>query len=63
MFRNRSENELLMPVQVPLALTDEFAQDQLKQRQWEGFLRRGEVLLSSSESTCQLRGNGFLILQ
>jgi len=32
-----------LAAQVPLALTDEFAQDHLKQSQWEAFLRRGQV--------------------
>jgi len=45
---NRRGTEL--PVEAPLALTEEFSADASRQRQWEAFVRRAAVA-SSARST------------
>jgi hypothetical protein len=42
-FRRRGTDQ---PASTPLALTDEFANDPSKQKQWSAFVRRGRLLVT-----------------
>ena len=58
-FRRRST---ALPAAVPLALSDSFGNDPMKQRQWQAFVKRGRLRMSAASFVAVVEANRTFLM-